>query len=91
MNLNKNLCDGAKLALLLNYSFYLSLSASLLLVKCQRLSQESILEKSLHKKYPLVQKVETIVKFKLTLAILKLYNFAVLGFNSSQRANEITM
>ena len=38
-----------------------------------------------------IQKVGTNVEYKLTLAMVKLYNFTVLGFNSSQRANEITM
>lgn len=31
------------------------------------------------------------MKYKVTLAIVKLYDFTVFGFNSSQRANEITM
>ena len=39
----------------------------------------------------LLQKVGTNVEYKLTLAMVKLYNFTVLGFNSGQRANEITM
>ena len=38
-----------------------------------------------------LEKIGTNEKYKLTLAIVKLYNFAILGFNSSQRANEITM
>ena len=38
-----------------------------------------------------MQKVGQNVEYKLTLAMVKLYNFAVLGFNSSQRANEISM
>ena len=38
-----------------------------------------------------IQKVGTNVEYKLTLAMVELYNFTVLWFNSSQRANEITM
>ena len=38
-----------------------------------------------------LEKIGTNEKYNLTLAIVKLYNFAILGFNSSQRANEITM
>ena len=38
-----------------------------------------------------IQRIRTNVEYKLTLAMLKLYNFTVLGFNSGQRANEITM
>ena len=38
-----------------------------------------------------IQKVGTNVEYKLTLAMVKLYNFTVLGFNSGYRTNEITM
>ena len=38
-----------------------------------------------------MQAIRTNVKYKLTLAIVKMHNFTVLGFNSGQRANEITM
>ena len=38
-----------------------------------------------------MQKIGTNVKYKLTLAMVKLYDFTVLGFNSGQRTNEITM
>ena len=38
-----------------------------------------------------MQKVGTNVECKLTLAMVKLYNFTVLRFNSGHCANEITM
>jgi len=61
-----------------------------MLVRNQRLTHESILAKLLHKMRR-GRKVETNVKKKFTLAIVKFYNFTVLGFNSSYRTNEITM
>ena len=38
-----------------------------------------------------MQEIRKNVKYKLILAMVKLYNFTVLGFNASQRANKITM